>query len=276
MANVSLYLGSLLGNTQDADVTIAACSSMPDGGLQERMFHSMILKQVPYFASAFDGGFREAESKRVRVDDVPARLLFPLIETLYTNEFGPLDGRAEEDLVQSLVLCRRFGFPEWVSELVVQRLTEIAVWGKNVLKITTAAFELDLPAVVQVCKTKVKATLAEGKAEFDQNAIDGTVTPSLGLAQARLAIADTMFQLLNPEVPELKFAEETCLIDGRCTTVYAAHEVRDTFTKVFDNVEDYRGLSSFLLAQNHQMLTLMTVLAERKQGGASYLSAVAE
>eukprot|EP00929_Paragymnodinium_shiwhaense_P118850 TRINITY_DN90747_c0_g1_i1.p1 TRINITY_DN90747_c0_g1~~TRINITY_DN90747_c0_g1_i1.p1 ORF type:complete len:283 (+),score=55.75 TRINITY_DN90747_c0_g1_i1:48-896(+) len=211
------HLKALLEDETDADVTIAAAAASMEG-LEERRFHAIILKQVPYFATVFSSGFQEATTKRLVVKDVPARLLFPLLRALYLDEIENVNALELVDITDMMALCKRFQFPSFVVDCLTGQATLKLSWGKNIIRVLTEAYALDLTELQRSCLAKVVPTLAEGQAEFSSE----VETPSVHSLQARMAVAGAMAEKIDePDFADFRVAPKRFAVHVQPQQVFA-------------------------------------------------------
>ncbi|CAE8633679.1 unnamed protein product [Polarella glacialis] len=127
-----------------------------DGSREHHSAHSLILGRVTCFQKALSSAFQEGATERVVIEDVAAKHLMPLIEVLYTDKLTP--PADPHDLLHLLSLCRRFAFPDCVSDCVMTALQASVVWGKSTKSLLISAYCLQLPLAVEACLRMVSLT----------------------------------------------------------------------------------------------------------------------
>eukprot|EP00929_Paragymnodinium_shiwhaense_P088806 TRINITY_DN49112_c0_g1_i2.p1 TRINITY_DN49112_c0_g1~~TRINITY_DN49112_c0_g1_i2.p1 ORF type:complete len:293 (-),score=57.86 TRINITY_DN49112_c0_g1_i2:155-1033(-) len=263
--SVSAHLNVALERGVGTDVTIAAAAS--DGGLEERRFHSLLLTRVPYFEAALGSSFQEGLTKHIHIDDVPSRLLFPLLKALYTDQIENADAFGLADVVDMLGLCRRFQFPPLFSKMLVDIAQPLLSWGANVTEVLVKAMGNELSDLQKACLDKVEPAIEEAKKEFAYQ----VEVPSRNFLRARMAVTGAMMEKLQASDPAFQTLEEldtlsvVTIADDR--NFYAPHSYRfvprDKIDKVKDGFRKYHDLMMIVLQEERRTSEIMMGVKER-------------
>lgn len=112
-SSLAAHLLDLFETGQGGDVEIIIGSS--DEERLSLWLHANLLRRCEYFRSCLAGAFTEGRSQQIILDDVPPKLMKPILRSVYTDRFfadDQVSHYAVDDLFEISLLCRRFLIPD--------------------------------------------------------------------------------------------------------------------------------------------------------------------